>query len=294
MTNAGTTSPAIARRRVSLALRRARQAKSWTQTQVANAMEWSLSKVMRIEKGQVNISPNDLRAVLQLLDVTDADQVDELLADARVSRNERYANDEFDREHLTPAMIRLFQYETVATAILFYSNVTVPGSLQTSDYATAIFANQVDRLDSATIEARLESRLRRAERAIYRDPPPEFRIILDESVLRRQVGGRTVMADQLSTLLAMSDEGRIRVRICPLQADTPILFLGPFILLDLDGPDDTVLYRESPAQDEILIGSTEVKQHRDVFERLWSAVLDETASRELISAVRHEMQVGQG
>src|SRR2546430_9024966 len=63
--------PAVARRRVRLALRRAREDKRLTQTQVAEAMEWSLSKVMRIESGEVSVSPTDLRALLPLLGVTD-------------------------------------------------------------------------------------------------------------------------------------------------------------------------------------------------------------------------------
>jgi transcriptional regulator with XRE-family HTH domain len=63
--------PAVARRRVRLALRAAREAKGLTQGQVADEMEWSLSKVMRIEKGDVNISPADLRVLLGYFDLTD-------------------------------------------------------------------------------------------------------------------------------------------------------------------------------------------------------------------------------
>ena len=56
--------PAVARRRVWMALRRAREVKGYTQGQVAEEMEWSLSKVMRIEKGEVSISVSDLRALM--------------------------------------------------------------------------------------------------------------------------------------------------------------------------------------------------------------------------------------
>src|SRR5215468_9266364 len=117
MAGTNTTPPAVARRQVSLALRRAREAKQWTQTQVATAMEWSLSKVMRIEKGQVNISPSDLRSVLAVLDVTDTEQINDLLAAARVSRSERYSTDALDREHLSPATIALLQFEKEAVRI---------------------------------------------------------------------------------------------------------------------------------------------------------------------------------
>ena len=53
-------SPAVARRRVRLAIREAREAKNLTQGQLATAMEWSLSKVMRIEIGEVTISPQTI------------------------------------------------------------------------------------------------------------------------------------------------------------------------------------------------------------------------------------------
>ena len=80
-------SPAVARRRVRLAVREAREAKDFTQGQVAEAMEWSLSKVMRIETGEVTVSPNDLRPLLAHLGITDKARVDELVRDAKLSRS---------------------------------------------------------------------------------------------------------------------------------------------------------------------------------------------------------------
>jgi transcriptional regulator with XRE-family HTH domain len=79
-------SPMIARRRVRLALREARDALNLTQSDVAEAMEWSLSKVIRIEGGEVSISPNDLRPLLAYLRIRDRVTVDALLADAKLSR----------------------------------------------------------------------------------------------------------------------------------------------------------------------------------------------------------------
>ncbi len=64
-------SPTVARRRVRLAIREARDAAGLTQSQVAEAMEWSHSKVIRIENGEVTIYPNDLRPLLSYLRVSD-------------------------------------------------------------------------------------------------------------------------------------------------------------------------------------------------------------------------------
>ena len=68
-------SPAVARRRLRLALRRAREEKGFTQHQVAEEMEWSISKVMRIESGEVTVSVNDTRSLLTYLGITDSDEV---------------------------------------------------------------------------------------------------------------------------------------------------------------------------------------------------------------------------
>src|SRR5215510_9045042 len=83
--------PAVARHRVRVALRRARESRQLTQGQIAEAMEWSLSKVMRIEKGEVSISASDLRVLLDFLDIRDPEEVRQLLTDARTSRSERWS-----------------------------------------------------------------------------------------------------------------------------------------------------------------------------------------------------------
>src|ERR1700753_3174748 len=80
-------SPTIARLRVRIAIREAREAAGLTQAQVAESMEWSHSKVIRIENGDNTISINDLRTLLGLLQVSDKALIGSLLADARTARS---------------------------------------------------------------------------------------------------------------------------------------------------------------------------------------------------------------
>jgi hypothetical protein len=161
--------------------------------------------------------------------------------------------------------------------------------LQTRAYAAAVLANFADRIPQATLDVRLESRLRRLDRVVYRRPPPDYRLILDESVLYRRIGGRDVTAGQLKHLLTVMDQAGVRVRIFPLEGDAPIIFLGPFVVLDLDGPGDAVLYRESPLGDELLETKEEVERHRDAFERLWPAMLTESESRTKVVAAERQL-----
>ncbi|MEN3304315.1 MAG: hypothetical protein V7603_517 [Micromonosporaceae bacterium] len=276
-----TESPAVARRRVRLTLRRAREAKQLTQGQIAEAMEWSLSKVMRIEKGDVSISASDLRVLLDFLEVRDPGEVKQLMTDARTSRSERWSADPDYREHLTPATAQLLQFEAEATAIRHYSNVVIPGPLQTPAYARAMFTGYVHDLSEDTIRARIDVRLRRRE-IFYRPDPPDYLAILDESVLWREVGGRAVMGEQLSELLKIMADTAILVRIVPFAAAASIALLGPFSIFDLGAEENAVLYRESHTADEIVHARRLIGRHREVFERLWPEALDDAASAGLI------------
>jgi transcriptional regulator with XRE-family HTH domain len=112
-------SPTVARRRVRLALREAREAAELTQLQVAEEMEWSLSKVIRIENGDVSISPNDLRPLLSYLGIKDRARIAELLADSKIARSRQHVSwwqvPEF--RVLTDELRRYIEYEAVVTAV---------------------------------------------------------------------------------------------------------------------------------------------------------------------------------
>lgn len=273
-------SPAVARRRVRLALRAARLAKKLTQSQVARAMDWSLSKVIRIEKGEVNVSPSDLKVLLEHLDVTDPGTVEELLDDVRLSRSERWTVSSDDREHMTPAMLELFQFEADATAIRYYNPLVIPGPLQTSAYTRAILASYPRPLDRATAEARIAFRQRRRER-LERPGAPDYLVLLDESVLWRGAGGPDVMAEQLRLLESLTNGGHIQLRVIPLSGHL-IFQIGPFVLADLEGTS-ALLYRETAVGDETVHDPDVVGPHRTLFVQMWNAAVDETASLGLVA-----------
>jgi transcriptional regulator with XRE-family HTH domain len=78
--------PNLYRRRLRDALRKAREAQQLTQKQAADDLDWSMSKLVRIEAGTVNVSTTDLKALLQLYAITDEAQVGNLLGIARNTR----------------------------------------------------------------------------------------------------------------------------------------------------------------------------------------------------------------
>jgi transcriptional regulator with XRE-family HTH domain len=285
-------SPAGARRRVRLAVREAREAKGLTQGQVAEAMEWSQSKVIRIESGEVTISPNDLRPLLAYLEVVDRAAVDRLVRDARSSRQRKMWWDEPRiRDHLTDASRQLIQYEVEAIEVRHFTNIVIPGPLQTDDYATTVLNLHLGQLTDEDVEVRLDTRRRRQAQMLGRRDFPRTYLLLDESVLTRRVGGKAdITAAQLQHLLDLARQKPLWVRVLPYAANAPVPAMGPFDILSLPGEGaNAVLYRESHLGDEIVDDVRNVERHREGFETWWDAALEENASAAVIEKAIKEL-----
>src|SRR5690349_2020111 len=122
--------PTIHRRRLRSELRRAREASGRTQWETAQAMDWSLSKLIRIETGAVRVSTNDLRAMLSYYTV-DAERVAALVEVARAAREQpRWAR---YRDVASPEYLVFLGFESSATVIRNFEPILIPGLLQTEE-----------------------------------------------------------------------------------------------------------------------------------------------------------------
>ncbi|MEV6306112.1 helix-turn-helix transcriptional regulator [Actinoplanes sp. NPDC051861] len=270
-------SPTIARRRVRLALREARERADLTQNQVAEEMEWSLSKVIRIENGDVSISPNDLRPLLNYLGIKDKATIASLLADTRIARTRQrqawYQTSEF-RDQLTDSMRKLIEYESEADEIRSYSVYYIPGPLQTTAYATALMTRYEDELTEDQRRRRIDARMRRRQALLERaGRDVQLLLMLDESVLRRTIGGSAVFAEQLQDLKARAEAGTIRVRMVPFSLDAPVTNNASFDLLALS--EGEVLYRETGLSDEMIEDREVTAKHRARYDKVWQEVANE-------------------
>jgi transcriptional regulator with XRE-family HTH domain len=286
-------SPAVARRRVRLALKKAREALGLSQSTVAKKMEWSLSKVQRIESGDVGISGTDLRVLLDLYGVTDEEEVEQLLEEARISRRQRWWTAAEYRDHLSPGLRQLLQFEAEAVAVRVYQPVLVPGAMQTPAQADFVLGWWNKSLTDDERRVRYNVRMQRRREIIDAPDGPLFLLILDESALKREVGGLEVMAEQLETLAEIASRPNIKIRIVPLQEGALLGVLGSFVVLDLDekDPTDAVLYREIVTRDEIIHDPAEVRFYRENFERLWLRSYDEEKSLRAIDAEARNLRV---
>lgn len=281
-------SPLLPRRRLRAELRRARQASGLTQDQVAREMDWSPSKIIRIESASSGISANDLKALLQLYGVTDSAQVDSLLALARAGR-ERSPSSAY-RDVAPPPLLALIEYESAAHAVRQFENMFIPGILQTEDYARAVIQDYYDEpLGSDKLRALVELRVQR-EGLFDSDNPPSFHFILDEAAIRRLVGGSSVMRSQLGQLIELAGRPHITIEVIPFSAGLHPGMKGPFEIIEFADPADSdIVYLESPRGDIFTEDPEETSMCREAFERLRKSSLGPRDSLTRLARIADEM-----
>jgi transcriptional regulator with XRE-family HTH domain len=280
-------SPTVARRRVRLAIREAREREGLTQIQVAEAMEWSLSKVIRIESGEVSISVNDLRPLLNFVGVKDRELINSLIVDARIARQRQrrdwYQRPEF-REHMSDALRRLTEYEAEAAAMRSYSVYYPPGLLQTPAYALALTGSWDHQFSEEYVSTVVEARRLRRETIRARMGTIEIYVVLDQSVFERTIGGPAVLAEQLRELYDLANRGLVRMRMLPFDLESPIANNGSFDLLTIGGESGgEVMYIETGTSgDELVEDHATTARHRTRFEQLWQVATSEVDTIDFI------------
>lgn len=278
MTWSGT--PAAGRRTVRLAIRDARTARGFTQDQVAEAMEWSLSKLRRIESGEVVISRHDLPPLLAHLGVDDEAEVEGLVEAARAARRQRpqwWDEPRFDNL-LTPAMKQWFTYEAEATSILAFNADHFPGFLQTKQTAGPVLDTFTDELGPDQRAARLEARSLRRQALDARRTPIKAHVLLDEALLHRTLGRPGALRHQVRAVLDATSRGWTTVRIAPFTQ--PASGIGNFDIALL-GPEEAghaVLYRENGSADELVDDPATLGHYLNVWHKMWDHALDESRS----------------
>jgi transcriptional regulator with XRE-family HTH domain len=279
------------RRRLRTVLRQLRTEAALTQEQVAGEMDWSLSKVIRIETGAVSVSVNDVRALLTLYSVTDRARADGIIELARVARQRPwwYAY----REHYSPAFQSYLDLEAGAAVLKFFHPAMVPGLLQTEDYARAAivataFAHEADDRVDLDVDVR-----QRRQRAIFDQPnPPRIVVVLEEPALRRPLGGTATMRGQLRRLLEVQELPHADLHVLPFTSDVVGGSFGQFIILEFDDENDPpAVYLDGVAGADVLRSDTRFSDpYVRMYDRLYRAALDAPASTAFIRRLAAELR----
>ncbi|MFE9906997.1 helix-turn-helix domain-containing protein [Streptomyces clavifer] len=167
------------------------------------------------------------------------DQADELLDAGGVLK----ASKEEVARAQYPAFFRdAARLEAEAVELHLYAVQAVPGLLQTEEYTRALLTSRRPLLDDETIEQRVAGRLARQE-IFSRWPAPLMSFAIEEAVLRRPFGGKSVLRGQLEQLLLIGEKRHVEIQVMPLDREDNAGVDGPFTLISRKGGEQ-VAYLE--------------------------------------------------
>jgi Domain of unknown function (DUF5753)/Helix-turn-helix domain len=258
--------PTVLRMLVGTHLRLRREELGISREDAAYCLRGSGSKISRMELGRVALKERDITDLLTLYGVSDAAEIDTVLTLAKRASAPGWWRAFGD---VVPGWFEPYLgLEQGASVIRSYVTQRIPGLLQTEDYAWAAIQLAHGATAGAEIKQRVRLRMRRQE-ILARPEPTRLWAIIDEGVLRRQVGGSAVMRAQIQRLLDSITLPNVTIQVLASTATAAAAAAGPMAILrypEWDLPD--VVYLEQLTGAVYLERPADIERHWDVMNRL--------------------------
>lgn len=168
-----------------------------------------------------------------------------------------------------------------------YACMYVPGLLQTRAYAEAVHRASEVRCEEREVQHMVDIRMKRQE-LLEREDPPHLWAVIDEAALRRRVGGREVMREQLTHLLTMAERSRITVQVLPFDRGAHAAAVGSFAVLRGQAPELDVVYVDLLGGGLFMEKPEELERYKLAFEYLSAQALDFESSTDLMDRISKE------
>lgn len=195
-------------------------------------------------------------------------------------------------DYLPPGYLEQLQTEQGADRILAFSTVLVPGLLQTETYANTV-VTQVGRdiLSRIDLNRRVQVRLQRQKQLFERSDTVRLHVLIDESVIRRQVGGLQAFRAQLYHLTELMKLDNVTLQILPFSSGiiSPLVDLSSFDVYYTN--KKAMMSMEQKSLDhENTDNNLEVAYYSRLFHNVCEQALDEKGSYDLIMYHIHDLE----
>jgi transcriptional regulator with XRE-family HTH domain len=267
-------------------LRRLREAAGITPEQAGAEIRGSRSKISRMETGRVRFKLRDVTDLLTLYGVTDEEPKSQFLELAR-----RSAKPDWWAKYsgILPDWFETYLgLESAASTIRSFEIQFVPALFQTEDYARTITRLGHQAAPQAEIEHRVALRLKRQD-LLDRANPPRIWSVMDESVLRRPVGGPAVLRAQFQRLIQVAAMPQVTIQVLPFARAGQAGESGSFTLLrfeERDLPD--VVYIEQLTSAIYLEQRPDAERYMEVMDQLGGIALTPAATTRFIQQAAQE------
>ncbi|MCA2214261.1 helix-turn-helix domain-containing protein [Jidongwangia harbinensis] len=279
--------PTVRRLQLGARLRTLRLARGVTRDQAGYAIRASESKISRMELGRVSFKERDVTDLLKLYGVADAAEHERLLALAREANTPSWWHAYGDV--LSTWFQNYLDLEQAAELIRTYEVQFIPGLLQTDAYARAVIMLGHGTATRTEIDRRAKLRMTRKQ-LLLNEGAPRLWAVLDEAVLRRPIGGRTVLREQVEALLEASAMPNVRLQIMPFDSGGHAAAGGAFSILRFphqDLPD--VVYIEHLTSGLYLDKREDVDSYAAAMGRLFIEAEPPDRTPDLLRAVLRDL-----
>ncbi|MEV5781891.1 helix-turn-helix transcriptional regulator [Streptomyces sp. NPDC051639] len=273
-------SPTARRRRLSIELKKLREQSALTCAQVGAALDWSGSKVNRMETGSGRIQPSDIDALCRFY--ATSDELREFLkALARQAKTRGWWQ---VHGAGVPEWFSIYiGLEQDASTFRQYQCELLPGLMQTSAYAGELHRTGAH-LSAQDIDRAVRVRMER-QAMLTRSGGPDAWFIVNEGALRNLIGDQALMREQLERLLETLELPSVTLQVLPFDSGT-YPATGSFTLLGFpDQEDPDLVYRDGITDAVYLEGEHHVREYTRAFDGLRAAALSPRRSAELIETV---------
>jgi len=267
-------------------LRALRLAKGLSREEAGHPIRASESKISRMELGRVGFKERDITDLLTLYGVEDVEERDRMLALLREANAPSWWQAFGDVDAWFQSYLDL---ERAAELIRAYEIQFVPGLLQTEAYARAVISLGYGEGTPEEIERRVRLRMARAE-LLHRDDAPRMWVVLDEAVLRRTIGGRAVLREQVEALIEVARMPNVQIQVMPFAAGGHAAAGGAFSILRFPYEElSDVVFLEHLTSGIYLDRQEDVDQYAAAIGRLFIEAAPLSRTDQILKSIRDEL-----
>jgi hypothetical protein len=276
-------SPTARRRRLSIELKKLRETNAFTCAQVGQALDWSGSKVNRMETGSGRVQPSDIDALCRFYDTTD--ELREFLKSlAREAKTRGWWQ---VHGAGVPEWFNIYiGLEQDASTFRQYQCELIPGLMQTEAYVGELHRTGAH-MSAEDIDRAVQVRMER-QAMLTRADAPDAWFVVNEGSLRNVIGDRALMREQLERVVESAELPTVTLQILPFDSGT-YPATGTFTMLGFPAPEDPdLVYRDGITDAVYLEGEHHVREYTKAFDGLRAAALSPQRSVQLIKSVLKE------
>ncbi|MET7932725.1 helix-turn-helix transcriptional regulator [Streptomyces sp. NPDC005322] len=255
--------------------------------QAGRALDVTHATVRRMEKAEVGLKLPYVEKLLRTYGVTDPEEVEGFLALAREANKNGWWHRFRD---VLPDWFNTFvSLEVEANLIRAYEPHYIPGLLQTEDYARAVLRAGMPHAPESEIERLVALRLER-QTLLTRDDPPMLWVVMDETVLRRPIGGAETMRAQIARLIEVADAPHIRLQVMPFDAGPHPAMYGPFHIFRFPIPElPDIAYTETLVSGSYFDQRDDVSAFLEALDRMCAQAAPAQTTQAILSRIRKEI-----